>query len=320
MNEIVESNGQRALSAADIRAQVNLIQEVMKSVMQGPSKEHPEGVHYGILPGSNKPSLYKPGAEKLATTFRIAVNPEVEDLSTETEKRYRVRAVGTSNGVFVGAGIGEASTNETKYRWRKVTSHAEFEATAPNERKIKYYGNEKTEQVWTNPSDLANTVLKMAKKRALVDLILTATAASDIFTQDIEDLPEGIQLDDKPAKPVIAQPQRKQEDKPKDKIPTPTENTASGEDTPQDNRVPVVITDVRFKEGTNKNGKPYKLFSVLVKNESGQDETYGTFDEKLATFAKDNKGTGVILLATIEPSKNPKYDSTLLSLDLPNVD
>ena len=39
-----------------------------------------------------------------------------------------------------------------------------------------------------NPADYYNTVLKMAKKRAHVDAMLTATAASDIFTQDLEDL------------------------------------------------------------------------------------------------------------------------------------
>ncbi len=39
-----------------------------------------------------------------------------------------------------------------------------------------------------NPADDYNTVLKMAKKRALVDAVLTATAASDIFTQDLEDI------------------------------------------------------------------------------------------------------------------------------------
>jgi len=39
----------------------------------------------------------------------------------------------------------------------------------------------------TNPADQFNTVLKMAKKRAHVDAVLTVTAASDIFTQDIED-------------------------------------------------------------------------------------------------------------------------------------
>ena len=39
-----------------------------------------------------------------------------------------------------------------------------------------------------NPADHYNTVFKMAKKRALVDAVLTTTAASDIFTQDLEDI------------------------------------------------------------------------------------------------------------------------------------
>ena len=47
-------------------------------------------------------------------------------------------------------------------------------------------GGEKLET--DNPADHYNTVLKMAKKRALVDAVLTTTAASDIFAQDLEDL------------------------------------------------------------------------------------------------------------------------------------
>ena len=43
-----------------------------------------------------------------------------------------------------------------------------------------------------NPADYYNTCLKMSKKRGVVDAILTVTAASDIFTQDIEDMPEVI--------------------------------------------------------------------------------------------------------------------------------
>lgn len=63
-----------------------------------------------------------------------------------------------------------------------------------------------------NPADYYNTVLKMAKKRAHVDAVLTATAASDIFTQDIEDMPEVINAEvvhepskphEAPAKPKI---------------------------------------------------------------------------------------------------------------------
>ena len=38
-------------------------------------------------------------------------------------------------------------------------------------------------------ADQYNTVLKMSNKRSLVAAVLNVTAASDIFTQDIEDMP-----------------------------------------------------------------------------------------------------------------------------------
>ena len=42
-------------------------------------------------------------------------------------------------------------------------------------------------------ADCYNTVLKISKKRAYVDATIAATAASDIFTQDLEDLTESRQ-------------------------------------------------------------------------------------------------------------------------------
>jgi hypothetical protein len=57
-------------------------------------------------------------------------------------------------------------------------------------------------------ADTYNTVLKMAKKRAYIDGILSATAASDIFTQDIEDFPEDARpaVIDADASPVATKP------------------------------------------------------------------------------------------------------------------
>ena len=43
-------------------------------------------------------------------------------------------------------------------------------------------------------ADVYNVVLKQAKKRALVDAVLTATAASDLFTQDLEDLSSVVEV------------------------------------------------------------------------------------------------------------------------------
>ena len=186
----VEAYGARSLTAADIRATVNLMQDVMLEVMK-------DGTHYGTIPGTKSKSLYKAGAEKLMATFRLAAKPEVEDHSANGEVAYRVTVnLLSAGGSFVGAGIGECSSAEDKYSWRAAVCDEEFDATPENRRRIKfskYQGRvEKKKQVRTNPADVANTILKMAKKRAQVDAVITATAASDIFTQDIEDLPEEV--------------------------------------------------------------------------------------------------------------------------------
>lgn len=180
--------GERSLTAADVRAQVNLIQDVMRSVMY-------DGTHYGKIPDTKSVSLYKAGAEKLMATFRLAAKPEVEDLSVDGEVHYRVTVnLLSASGQFLGAGIGECSSREDKYAWRGMICQEEFDATPENRRRIKfskYQGRvEQKKQIRTNPSDVANTILKMAKKRAQVDAVITVTAASDIFTQDIEDLPD----------------------------------------------------------------------------------------------------------------------------------
>jgi hypothetical protein len=183
--QVVPINDGRSLTAVAVREHVNLIQEVMRAVMK-------EGTHYGVIPGCKQPSLYKAGSEVLLTTFRIAVSVQVEDLSTADCIRYRIRTIGThqQSGIVVGEGIGECSSDEDKYKWRKTHNKKEFDATPETRRRIKYGKSWEDMQVRTEPADVANTVLKMAKKRAQIDLTLTATAASDIFTQDVEDLPE----------------------------------------------------------------------------------------------------------------------------------
>ena len=173
------------MTAMGVVAQVRLIQEVMQSVMK-------ENTHYGIIPGCQKPSLWKPGAEKLLVTFRIGSKPIVEDLSTPDCARYRVTREGFSiyTGVSVGSAVGECSSDEEKYKWRGSVCEAEYEATPEDRRRLKYKRDGTTiKQIRTNPADVANTVLKMADKRGYVALSLNVTAAGDIFTQDIEDLP-----------------------------------------------------------------------------------------------------------------------------------
>lgn len=202
MNAVVESKpGARALAqvqvpdrrdVAEIIGHVTMVQEVMRAVMK-------PDVHYGTIPGTDKPTLLKPGAEVLCMAFRIADSYAVEDLSTEYTVRYRVTCTGTHQvtGNILGTGMGEASSGEEKYKWRKANSPQEFEATLPNLRREKHIKPRNKEafvlqQVRTDPADLANTILKMANKRAKMAMVLNVTAASDCFTQDLEDMDDAL--------------------------------------------------------------------------------------------------------------------------------
>lgn len=208
---------ERPLTAEDLKSQVALIQGVMHAVMR-------DGEHYGIIPGcGKKPSLLKAGAEKLSFTFRFAprfdVAVEAIDhplIAGHREYRIVCQLYSITSGRFMGSGVGTANTMETKWRWR--TGPVELtELPVPKE----YWDLRKSDPIaalallggrgfvakkneaggWViarqgekveheNPADYYNTCLKMGKKRALVDAVLTATAASDIFTQDVEETVE----------------------------------------------------------------------------------------------------------------------------------
>lgn len=267
----IKDDGQ-PMTAAGIRAQVNLVQEVMKAVMQ-------DTVHYGKIPGcGDKPTLLKPGAEKLMQTFRLAVDPQVLEIPTEDGVTFRVFARITSqvSGIFLGTGLGEASTKEEKYNWRKATCDAEYENTPEDRRRVKYAASYQVKQVRMNPADIANTVLKMAKKRALVDGILTVTAASDCFTQDIEDMPPE----------VLGRAAEPTKTKSADTVKSagkgaPAEKGKPAEKTPPAGTegVVVVVQDVTTKSG-EKNGKRWQAWTIHAGGIK-----YGTFSETLASVA-----------------------------------
>lgn len=202
-NEIVQFE---PLTAKQVKAQVQLIQEVMEAVMD-------EGVHYGNIPGcGSKAALFKAGAEKLASTFKLALEPEIKEMNDGDSISFLITTkVLTPSGNFLGSGVGFASTKEEKYNWRKVVNEDEYNATPEDRRRLKYCVDYKTnknytiQQIRTNPYDIANTVLKMADKRSNVAAILKVTAASDIFTQDSEDNPEQYEKEEKKWAPSKAQ-------------------------------------------------------------------------------------------------------------------
>lgn len=185
----MESINIQPLSAKEVKAQVNLIQQVMQEVMI-------KDTHYGVVPGcGNKPTLLKAGAEKLASTFRIALEPHVERIEDADSITFIVttKAFGPS-GNYLGSGVGMASTKEEKYQWRKAVNDMEYDATPEDKKRLKYGSKNNQDyvikQIKTNPFDVANTVLKIGAKRSGIEIILKVTAASDIFTQDLEDDPE----------------------------------------------------------------------------------------------------------------------------------
>ena len=179
---LAASNGSSGrMAVADIISHVAMVQEVMKAVMK-------PDIHYGVIPGTDKPTLYKQGAEVLCMAFRVSDTYSVEDLSTADMVRYRVTCTGSHQmtGTVLGTGMGEASSGEEKYKWRKAWDD-EFEATPENLRRVKM-GKYKTKQVRTEPADLANTILKMANKRAKIAMTINVTACGDMFGQDLEDM------------------------------------------------------------------------------------------------------------------------------------
>ena len=104
-----------ALTVEEVLGQVALIQRIMSAAMK-------EGEHYGRIPGcGDKPTLLKPGAEKLCLLFRLAPAYEVEERQLDRGHReYRVtttlRSITTQ--VTIGEGVGSCSTMEGKYRFR----------------------------------------------------------------------------------------------------------------------------------------------------------------------------------------------------------
>lgn len=199
-------------SVEEVRQQIQTVQKLMHAVMQN-------GQHYGVIPGTdNKPTLLKPGAEKLAFTFRLVPRFDfvMEDLGGgHREYRGKCTLIHQPTGAIAGEGVGSCSTMESKYRYRYaarkcptcgveaiIKGKEEFgggwvcykkkggcgATFAEDEVRIteQQIGRVENEDL----ADTYNTILKMYKKRSLVDAIITACAASDIFSQDLEDSPD----------------------------------------------------------------------------------------------------------------------------------
>lgn len=144
-----------AVSLEETARRVKMLQQYVREHMV-------EGEDFGIIPGSTKPTLFKPGAEKLNSVFGLAPIVAITNRIEDWDKGFvsyeiKVTLINKRTQQIEAEGIGSCNSKERKYARQNAT-------------------------------DISNTVLKMAKKRALIDATLSATRASGLFTQDLEDL------------------------------------------------------------------------------------------------------------------------------------
>lgn len=141
--------------AAQVMNKINQFQQVIKAQL------HPK-IDFGIIPGTEKPTLLKPGAEKILMLLGVSSTYEILEDVHDYEKgffAYTVKCVLAKEGIIITEGLGHCNSRERKFTSQRV-----------------------------DPYTIANTCLKMAKKRAQVDAVLTIASLSDVFTQDVEDM------------------------------------------------------------------------------------------------------------------------------------
>lgn len=154
-----------AVETVDIINEVNLdsLSSKLKKINDFQALIHSNMIpkqDYGIIPGTPKPTLLKPGAEKICMLMGLRSEFEIMDSTRDFEKgffQYQIRCKLYRGDMLITEGLGSCNTKENKYV--KASSYS-----------------------------VENTVLKMAKKRALVDAALMVGSLSNIFTQDIEDM------------------------------------------------------------------------------------------------------------------------------------
>ena len=144
-----------AVTLDEARERIKMLQTFVAEMMV-------EGVDYGKIPGCPKPTLLKPGAEKLCDIMGYSKEVEVVNRLEDWQNgifhyEVKVRLISKRTGILEAEGIGSCNSREKKY------------------------ANQ-------DPYTLVNTLMKMADKRGFVSAILCSTRSSNIFTQDIEDM------------------------------------------------------------------------------------------------------------------------------------
>ena len=178
-----------------------------------------KGKDYGTISGTQKPTLYKAGAEKIVILGKLRSTFDVLNETKDYEREFfdfeiRWNLWAGDNLLVQGVGLCNSKEDKYRYRWiteKKLPSNVDKSKLVFRDKTGKYGNYREYRMINEDVCTLANTILKMAKKRALVDAALLVGSLSDLFTQDIEDLPEEYlnNKDNPEEKPAI--PKQKEE-------------------------------------------------------------------------------------------------------------
>lgn len=296
---LVASSRLEGMSVGEVVQQVTMIQNLMHQLMK-------EGEHYGVIPGTGaKPTLLKSGAEKIGFMFRLVpkyVVTKEEHPGNHVSYEVKCQLFNVETQALWGEGEASCSTLESKYRYRpgpvedtgRAVPRTYWDTRGADPKKAQEllggpgFSAKKVDGVWKvvrkgeavenpNPADQWNTVKKMACKRAYVAAILSATAASDFFTQDLEEIVQNQKAQEGEVieAEVVTAPQKSHSAPPEATTapPQPQESASEGE-----NKGSILITEPMAKRLyaiAKKAGNSDEEIKATVRKITGQDSTRG---------------------------------------------
>ena len=161
------------------RDMLNSLTEQRSLLKEFVSKQLHKDIDFGVVPGTKKPSLFKPGAEKLRSLFGLTIRLSSTNQTIDRNGNFAMFTYKAS--VYRGENLiaeceGSTNSQEKKYRERQTWVYNEKTRKKEPQTEI------------TPVCDILNTLQKMAQKRSFVGAIILAVGASDFFNQDIDDL------------------------------------------------------------------------------------------------------------------------------------
>lgn len=172
-------------SVQETRLGIELLQSMVKGILK-------RGIDFGRIPGTPADSLWEPGAMQIISAFNcypgerrlLSLIDNAERLTVIVEVPLLSRAAQR----VLATGIGAASTLETKYKYRWFNKADAWQMGYDEEalQALKQrQGRNETEYRIPNPehSELLNTIIKMASKRAEVDAAESLPGVSSVLRE-----------------------------------------------------------------------------------------------------------------------------------------